>query len=314
MTLDILSSITWDPGFKGLLTVAVAVIILCGSVALILGTNSGARLGFLIALTGLFGWFLVMGIVWSLYGIGYKGPAPTWKVADTAVGNPAASKIGVADSLPLPSDLPDPDKERTRTPELIKEFPATAPKAPTLGDLISVDAPLAKEINAKVGPWKMLETSNKYTGETQSVVSEALGPDDQNLFPNGAADYVVLDTFVTGGKTGRTDNSIIGRIKYKFTSAVQFNNKNLYAAVMVQPIIPQVTKPGQAPPLPIADKDAPVYTIILERDRGALRLPSISFTIFSGLVFGVLSFMLHNRDKLAATQRAAAAPAAGAGA
>ena len=80
MTIELLGALTWAPGFKGVLTVAVAVIILCGSIALILSTNSGARLGFLIALTGLFGWFVVMGIIWSAYGIGYKGPAPTWKV------------------------------------------------------------------------------------------------------------------------------------------------------------------------------------------------------------------------------------------
>ena len=42
----------WDPGLRGVLTVAVAVIILCGSVALIVSTNTGNRLGFLIALTG----------------------------------------------------------------------------------------------------------------------------------------------------------------------------------------------------------------------------------------------------------------------
>ena len=50
MTIELLGALTWAPGFKGVLTVAVAVIILCGSIALILSTNSGARLGFLIAL------------------------------------------------------------------------------------------------------------------------------------------------------------------------------------------------------------------------------------------------------------------------
>ena len=53
--LNILGAMTWDPGFKGVLTVALAVAILCGSVALIVGTNSGARLGFLIALAGFMG-------------------------------------------------------------------------------------------------------------------------------------------------------------------------------------------------------------------------------------------------------------------
>ena len=52
----LLASIAWDPGFRGVLTVVVAVLVLPGSIYLLLGTNLGTRLGFLIALTGLFGW------------------------------------------------------------------------------------------------------------------------------------------------------------------------------------------------------------------------------------------------------------------
>jgi hypothetical protein len=55
----------------------------------------------------------------------------------------------------------------------------------------------------------------------------------------------------------------------------------------------------------VVDEDAPVYTVVLERDRGALRLPSISFTIFSSIIFAILVNMLHRRDKLAAEQRSA---------
>lgn len=307
MMVELLGALTWSPGFKGLLTVAVAVAILCGSAALILGTNSGARLGFLIALTGLFGWFLVMGIVWSIYGIGYKGPAPSWNLVEVVDGSPAASRVPVADSLPLPTDLPDPVAERDASKALTKEFPPTA-KDPVIGDLVTFDPALRDAINDQVAPWKILETSNKYTGETQSVVGEVLGPDGQAIFAS-ASDYIVLDSFVTGGKTGRTDNSTIGRIKYKFTSAVEFNNQPLRAAVQLQPVVPQETKDGQAPPLPVANSDAPFYTVILERDRGALRLPAISFTIFSGLVFAVTANMLHRRDKLVARQRAATAGA-----
>lgn len=305
MMVELLGALTWDPGFKGLFTVVIAVVILCGSVALILGTNSGARLGFLIAVTGLFGWFCVMGIIWSVYGIGYKGPAPTWKLVETVSGPPAAARTPVAAKLALPGDLPDPVVERDRSKTLTKAYPPEG-KDPNLGDLVTLDAGLRDGINDQVGPWKILETSNKYTGETQSIVAEALGPDGQALFAS-ATDFVVIESFVTGGKTGRTDNSMIGRVKYKFTSALEFDNEPLYAAVQLQPVIPQETKDGQAPPLPVANPDAPVYTVILERDRGALRLPSISFTIFSGLVFAVTANMLHRRDKLVISQRAAAA-------
>ncbi len=307
MTVQLLASFTWDPGFKGILTVVVAVAVLCGAVALILGTNSGARLGFLIALTGLMGWFFVMGIVWAVYGIGYKGPAPTWKVVDVTTGSPARSKIDVADTLPLPSDLPDPVERRDGSPELLKEYPVEG-KDPNLGDLVSVDEELKEQIDDSLDPWKILATSNSYTGETAAVVGESLGPDDQAVFAS-TSDYLVLDSFVTGGKKGRTNNSTIGRIAYKFTSAVEFNNKPFYAAVQVQPVIPQETAAGQAPPLPVADEDAPVYTVVLERDRGALRLPSTVFTIASGLAFAVCANMLHRRDKLADAQRAATAGA-----
>ncbi len=307
MVMPILAAFTWDPGFKGILTVVVAVAVLCGSVALILGTNSGARLGFLLALTGLFGWFFVMGIVWAVYGIGYKGPAPTWNVVDVTAQSPAALKVEVAESLPLPEDLPDPIAERDSKPELLQEFPPEA-KAPSLGDLVSVDASLEDAINDQVAPWKILATSNKYTGETQSVVSEALGPDDLAKF-GGPSDFVFIDGFVTGGKTGRTNDSILGRIAYKFTSAVEFDNEPFLAAVQLQAVIPQEASAGQAPPLPVANPDAPIYTVVLERDRGALRLPSIVFTIVSGALFAICANMLHRRDKLASAQRAAVAGA-----
>lgn len=305
MSAHVLASLTWDPGFRGLLTVVVAVLVLCGSCFLILATNSGTRLGFLLALTGLFGWFMVMGVVWSVYGIGYKGPAPTWKVVDTTVGSPSQSKIDVADSLPLPKDLPDPVQERNKSATLLKQFPTTA-KDPNLGDIVGADPKLADELNTKLEPWSVLDTSNKYTGETQSVVAEALGPDGTATFANSAADYVVLDSFLSGGKKGLGDNrSIINRIKYKFTSPFDRNHKPFRAAIQLQPVIQQTTKAGQAPPAPVRDPKAPIYTVILERDRGALRLPSISFTIVVTVVFAILANMLHRRDKLASIQRAA---------
>ena len=137
MTLELLAGLSWTPGFRGLLSVLVGVVVLYGSVALILGTNSGARLGFQLALTGLAGWFFVMGFIWAIYGIGYLGPAPSWKVIDTIQGPPSApdgARVDVAATLPLPSDLPDPVELRDADEDLLAEFPADA-KDPLLGDL-----------------------------------------------------------------------------------------------------------------------------------------------------------------------------------
>jgi hypothetical protein len=307
MMLELVAIASWDPGFKGILTVAVGVGVLCGAVALILGTNNGARLGFLIALSGLFGWNMVMGGVWAAYGTGWTGPEPTWEVVDTVAGPPAASRVEVARDLMVPDDLPDPVAERDRSEELLEEFPPEETD-PTLTDLVTVDEDLATAIDDQVHPWRILSTADGYFGETESSVDDQIGTGEVFADPS---EYVVRESFVTGGKTGRTDDSTIGRIVYTFTSAVEFNNPPLYAAVQIQPVILQEARPGEAPPLPVADPEAPVYTVVLERDRGALRLPATTFTAANGLLFALTCVSLHRRDKLATAQRAAMSTGAG---
>jgi hypothetical protein len=300
----VLASIAWDPGFRGLLTVVVAVLVLCGSVYLILGTNMGTRLGFMVALTGLFGWLFLMGIVWTIYGIGYKGPAPSWKVLEVNVGDVAEADTEVARSLPEPDDLPDPVEVRDNSEALLKAFP-TDKRDPTLGDLVTVDTALADEIKQQTGKWYLLPTSDKAVGETSAVVAEDLGPEGRNLFAE-TTDYTILEVYTTGGKPKRTDTSMTGRVKWKLGNALRLKNPPAYAVVQLQATVAQPTRPGQAPPTPVADPDAPVISVVLERDLGALRLPSFGFTVFSGIVFGLLCWLLHNRDREVARNRAAA--------
>ena len=39
----------------------------------------------LISLVSLFGWMFLMGIVWTIYGIGWRGTAPTWDLVEVNV-------------------------------------------------------------------------------------------------------------------------------------------------------------------------------------------------------------------------------------
>jgi hypothetical protein len=97
--LSTLAAIGWEPEIRGALTVILSIVILCGSVYLIIATNTGARLGFLIAFTGLMGWMLLMGIIWTIYGIGYKGSDPTWQVQEVVEGDLSQAEQEKARSL-----------------------------------------------------------------------------------------------------------------------------------------------------------------------------------------------------------------------
>ena len=77
-TLASVLAIGWEPEIRGISVVLISVVVLCGSVYFILSTNLGSRLGFLVALAGLFGWLMMMGIFWWVYGIGLQGKAPSW--------------------------------------------------------------------------------------------------------------------------------------------------------------------------------------------------------------------------------------------
>ena len=78
-TFAALLAIGWQPELRGIIVVVIAVGVLMGSVYLVLATNLGARLGFLVTLAALFGWLAMMGFVWMIYGIGLQGPLGSWK-------------------------------------------------------------------------------------------------------------------------------------------------------------------------------------------------------------------------------------------
>lgn len=80
------AALQWDPTIRGAVIVLTAVLILCGSVYLLLATNSGARLGFLLAVAGLSGWMFLMSGIWMVFGIGLKGRPNEWVTQEIITG------------------------------------------------------------------------------------------------------------------------------------------------------------------------------------------------------------------------------------
>lgn len=102
--LSSLLAIGWKPELHGIVIVLIAVVTLCGSVYLLLGTNLGVRLGLLVSLAGLFGWMATMGFIWWAYGIGLKGKDPVWKPSEVIVVDGNLSQLGIGPSDGLSDD------------------------------------------------------------------------------------------------------------------------------------------------------------------------------------------------------------------
>jgi hypothetical protein len=95
-----LAALTWDPQIRGFLIVLVAILAFPGSIYLLLATNMGAKVGFLIAAAGLSGWIAVLAITWAIFGIGMRGSEPTWKVKEVITGDVAQSTVPVMGGFP----------------------------------------------------------------------------------------------------------------------------------------------------------------------------------------------------------------------
>lgn len=109
-------TLDWNIEIRGILVIGLAVVVLPGSIYMILATNLGSRLGFLVAMAGVFGWMTIMAIIWTVYGIGYVGESPTWKVREVvtsqSVDDLHASRFAVTHDLSTWRKLASDDPKR----------------------------------------------------------------------------------------------------------------------------------------------------------------------------------------------------------
>ena len=282
--LHVIAGIAWDPQIRGFLAVLVGVVVLMGSVYLLLGTNLGARLGFLVSMSALFGWCTIMGITWWVYGnVGMLGEAPRWEVTEVLYESDVSR------------GLPDADLDEARTLDT-----SALPDAEELNDF---DEERYAEVVDEVGPtldgWELLPESNPSFGEAKATVDEYLIEHPlEDLEVAGPADFIATYSFERGGKEGLPeDPNRLDRIVTKLRSTFwELRHPPHYAIIQVQPVIEQEPVAGEAPPTPEPDPSKPVVSVVMERNLGDVRFPAAMLTIFSGMMFAVTLSMLHRRD------------------
>lgn len=158
----VLGVLTWDPQIRGSLILLTAIAILCGSTWLLLATNVGARLGFLLAVAGLTGWLTVLGMLWWLTpsATGPKGRDPHWKVRGAISGalGPTAPEP-LDEPLSRWNELPEADPQRAEVITASDEWFAADPAAQAFGIQGSADYTVGKVFDIggeRKGPFGVL--------------------------------------------------------------------------------------------------------------------------------------------------------------
>jgi hypothetical protein len=275
--LSALLAINWEPELRGVVTVIIGIAVWMGSIYLILGTNLGARLGFMVAFAGLAGWIALMASVWWIYGIGLKGDEPSWQQV------PGSTVIQEVDLLYRAGALDEP-------------IPYTADDDPA-------DASAAVAAQLQRQGWSTVEASAPEFGQAEA--SAAVFLEEEGAFAPG--EFQVTNVYEVDpphesawpklGPNGEFDQ-------------IAFFHKPYYTLVEVAPLVELREEPGRAPLAPEIDDGRQRQYVYMIRDLGSLRAPAAYIAIGSTIVFLAMCWMLHRRDRMVAENRANKAAAA----
>ena len=255
-----LLAIGWDPELRGLLTVIIGVVILCGSVFGIMATNMGSRLAFLVAATALAGWMMLMGIVWMIYGIGLRGPDPTWQAV------PGSGVLQDVDALGS-SGVLDPNVDVTAEATPIES-------AETVRDTFLEQG------------WVVLDKASPAFGQAQAAATELLV--EEGAF--AAGQFEIVEVFDIGGERYPKINDTLDFVAFFHTPH--------YVVAEAAPFVPVRAEPGRAPARPEVDENRQRQYVYMVRDLGSRRQPPAVLAVGAGLIFLALCYLLHRRDRV----------------
>jgi hypothetical protein len=298
--MNLIAILRWDPTIRGLLFPAIQFLVLVGSAYVIMATNVGNRLGFLLASAAFWGWMTLMAIFWLIYGIGPKGDAPSWKHSEELFN----TKYGQYAKVKMISNVPG--------AKASKDWKVLPDGNPVRGEGQSViDAHLGKqsvewvsvggfetggEQRLKIWPKrKKIDATQHAREKAEKDANDLLPKADRKksseLFH--ATRYQWFDPrdyafrgllhgkrfYVGQVQQVLKEQKVIDGVK-------QFDDNG-------KPVLESVTKNGKS----VADPKGKVISHVLTRDLGTLRLRSFRVFFFSLILTLISVFALHFRDK-----------------
>ena len=259
----------WYPTILGVLVVLAAVSLFMGSIYLLLGTNLGSRLGFLIAAAGLSGFMVLLAMLWLTTSSPLntlKGRPPSWKAVESIKGG---------------------DLARSKIPEV---------RALTKADELT-DA--AAEANVKAALDQVVVTAKLLPG------AEEVASTNKFAIYEAATDYLTPSYYETGG--GKIFSQVEADLDGRFPLLHVSLHTPLYAVVNICPVDTeaQVVPFGEKPPTPKCDAGGEINTVVFERDLGSVRVPPFVALIGSSILFILCLLGLHWRERDLQEQAAA---------
>ncbi len=268
---------TWDPFIRGILITLLFVVLLPGSVLLVLSTDVGGRLGFLLMAAAMTGMLSMLALLWMpLSSTADIGRPNSWKPLQVLTGNYASQVIikGAA-SLPV-NNL------------------AAGTKPPLL--------PLSKAKHwwwplqsCNDDSWHKIDPSliNDPESESDTVLANTagvvLGPQLTSPF-SAITDYVYVD----GYRIGQNSGCVVSIDKHKIYLPLARGAH--FVVLRVLPALP-VLSLGGAPAAAQPDRSQPYTYVIMERNLGSVRQPQAMLAISMGICFLVICYLLHTREK-----------------
>lgn len=259
----------WYPTILGVVTVIAAVSLFCGSIYLLLATDLGARLGFLVAAAGLSGFMVLLSLLWLTTSSPLntlRGRIPNWRAVEVIEGGDLARS-----KIPAVRDVRESGK---------------------LDDA-------AEQANIKAAADSVVVTPADNPGDEEVAATSEFAIYDT------AEDYVVSDYYVTGGGDifSEVDVDVNGEFPLLHVSL----HKPKYAVVDICTADKEaaVVPFGDPPPDPVCDESEPINTVVFEADLGSVRVPPFVALLGSSVLFVLCLLSLHWRERDLQQQAAA---------
>jgi hypothetical protein len=297
--IHMLGTLSWDPQVRGFLIVFAALAILPGTIYVLISTNLGARIGFLVAIAGLTGWMMLLSLTWILYGSGMKGRDPSWKVKEVV----HSESVTDLSSAALPKLDGFPHHWHKAPPSVLGDSTAAADnfitktgRRPKIGP----EGPIVKDPTPEE-----LRYAAEWSTSDQYVVLGGYERGGDNCFGPRASCTHHLPKKILAWNISH-NKILFWKIHHKFF----FLHSPHYVAVQLRSAVQGENDPFNKPTYTKdADLTKPVVTVIVERDLGSTRFPQFMLFLSSGIIFFVTCHALHRRDKRIMARRAAGTPA-----